>query len=103
MSDYSDSMLTISMTGRGSLLPSSIRKSVAQLILRVGWATFEELGPGKLSFPYRVEGGARVSDRRLGSLGLIFFLGSSSAYPRPLSCDYTPVSVWMLVVIIQGR
>ena len=100
MSDYSDSMLTISMARGGSLSPSSIKKSMARLVLGVDWATFEELGPGRVSFPYRVEEGARVTDQSLGSLELVFLLVSqggvacpsigsslifSSAYPSPLS------------------
>ena len=71
---------------------------------------FADPGPGELSSPYRVDGEARVTDRRLGSLGLILLLGSpmgvagpsigcslisSFAYPKPLSCDSVLVSLRM--------
>ena len=42
MSDYSDSILTISMTKGGSPSASSIRKSVAQLVMGVRWAMLAE-------------------------------------------------------------
>ena len=98
------------MTKGGSPLASPIRTSVAQLELGVGWVMFAESNPSTLSSPNKVDGGARVTDQRLGSLELTLLLGSPlsavdlsigfsliscSGFPYPLSWDSAPVSLRM--------
>ena len=93
-SDYSDSMLMISMTIGGSPSLSSMSERIGWVASKVPSDTFEGADICDIATPNKEVGGATVTERRLGSLLLVFLDPlEGPGLVSSMVCSFTSTSV----------